>query len=126
MAISDKRRRFCEEYIICHSKREAAIRAGYKVTPGKSIGPLADQILADEDCKAYIGEEFDINKIKVIILDIYKARTYYFFSLFLDSTLNVACGTASKRSLGINFPVFLIFKQKSTSLNATAKFSSNP
>lgn len=56
MAISDKRRRFCEEYIICHSKREAAIRAGYKVTPGKSIGPLADQILADEDCKAYIEE----------------------------------------------------------------------
>ena len=59
---SDKMRRFVLEHLIDHSKKAAAIRAGY---PEKSAGAMATKLLKNPIIKAYLGkiEREDVERL---------------------------------------------------------------
>jgi phage terminase small subunit len=53
MDITQRMRRFCEEYVVCGNGAEACRRAGYS---HKSSVQMAKRLMKDERCKAYISE----------------------------------------------------------------------
>lgn len=53
MALTDKQKRFCEEYVIDLNATQAAIRAGYS---GKTAGQIGEQNLKKLEIQNYIQE----------------------------------------------------------------------
>lgn len=66
MELTEKQKRFCEEYVIDMNGTQAAIRAGYSK---KSARQTADQNMSKPDIKEYISklraEIAEANKLKV-------------------------------------------------------------
>lgn len=54
--MTDKQRRFCDEYLIDHNATQAAIRAGYSERTAYSIG---EQNLKKLEVKSYIDERLE-------------------------------------------------------------------
>ena len=52
--MTDKQKRFCEEYLIDHNAKQAAIRAGYSPT---SAGETGCEILKNSNARAYIDKK---------------------------------------------------------------------
>lgn len=52
--MTDKQKRFCDEYLIDCNATQAAIRAGYAE---KSAGRNADRMMKNDEIKAYIDEQ---------------------------------------------------------------------
>jgi len=51
--MTDKQKKFCEEYLIDHNGTQAAIRAGYSA---KTANRIANEILSKPDIKKYIAQ----------------------------------------------------------------------
>jgi len=59
-SLTDKQRRFCEEYLIDLNATQAAIRAGYSAANAESIGyQLLQKTLVSEDIKRLQAERAD-------------------------------------------------------------------
>lgn len=54
--MTDKQKRFCEEYLVDCNAKQAAIRAGYSARTAYSIG---DENLKKPELRAYIKERMD-------------------------------------------------------------------
>lgn len=54
--MTEKQKRFCDEYLIDANATQAAIRAGYAE---KSAGRNADRMMKNEEIKAYIAEQME-------------------------------------------------------------------
>lgn len=55
--LTEKQRRFCDEYLIDLNATQAAIRAGYSAKTAKSIG---QRLLTNVDMKNYIAEQLEL------------------------------------------------------------------
>ena len=54
--MTDKQKRFCNEYLIDCNATQAAIRAGYSI---KSAGRNADRMMKNDEIKTYIEEQLN-------------------------------------------------------------------
>lgn len=54
--MTERQKRFCDEYLIDLNATQAAIRAGYSKRSASSIG---DRILRNDDVRSYISEQLE-------------------------------------------------------------------
>lgn len=65
MALTDKQKRFCDEYLIDLNATQAAIRAGYSP---KGMNKRVTRLMANEGIQSYIKERMD-EKDKTLIAE---------------------------------------------------------
>lgn len=61
--MTEKQKRFCDEYLIDLNATQAAIRAGYAE---RYAGSNADKLLKNTKCKEYIGKRLEEKSSKLI------------------------------------------------------------